>query len=192
MKTVVVVGTSPIQVALSWALSRLSYDVIISGKDYKDSMSARNMIRSAGGKAEIVQPVFNMLSSLYPKVVVSSDLIMTAHCMRASIACADMGGNVTDTATLAVDVCKIGKAPVFGDLGMVPNWSERLRTVNADHHWTKMQKALGFPAAAAVASLAEGHLPRKRGLRSYSDIPSESYSEHLKKIESGRPLWRGL
>lgn len=191
MKTIVVIGTGVLERVISYGLNKLGYEVIISGESQRDASAAKCAIEAAGGTIlQAVQGCHAILPSLYPQAVVSSNMGMTAHCMRLGIPCADLSGNPTFTATLIVDAKKVAQAPVFVNLGLVPNWNERIENTRACHYWSKFQKALGFPAAAAVGSMAAGHLPRRRGARTYADIPVESYIDNLKLIE--RPIWKGI
>lgn len=180
------------QTAMAYGLSRVGFDVVVADIEVDTRERVASKLRSLGTK------LYDHTTSLYEaswimsRLVISDKLYHAHFCHNRKIRFAEFCGNVTHSQEIVADALQ-GKFPatVFRNLGIVPDWADRMKRIEADAHWTKIQKVLGFPAAAAAACFAYGHFNQSKNLVSYEDIASSSYKNYLDIIEGRKSVWRG-
>lgn len=191
MKMVIISGTGEIQTAIAYGMSRLGFNVVITDVEVDVRKKTVSKVRSLGGKIHSHATSLYDVSWSLALLVVSNKLFHSNFCRSKNIRFAEMGGNIRNSQKIANDALENKFPTVFRNLGLVPDWAERMKRVEGDMHWTKLQKVLGFPAAAAATCFALGHFDQNKSLVSYGDITPLSYQRNLKIIEGHEPVWRG-
>lgn len=193
MKTIVISGTGELETAVAYGLGRLSFNVVIADLNAKDRTNLIKHVAAAGVK------ISGQANSVYDSswensiLVISSKLYHANFCYNKRVKLADLYGDPTyeidQGSNNSLNRCV--SSAIFKNLGLAPNWAHRMRTMEADHCWTKIQKVLGFSAAAAAACFALGHYNQSKKVVSFQDVAPLAYQRNLDIIEGRKTTWRG-
>lgn len=193
-KTVILNEIDHIHTAIAFGLSKLGYKVIVCNADEIKRKNMINHVLAAGGRIAADADFIDSSHWALARLVISKMLHQAGNSSEKKVRYANTCGDIMITTILTEEYKKNKyKNHAFVNLIMPPDWSVRIREAKADHHWSKVQKALGFTAAAAAASFASGRYDQYKDLNliSYENLHPKSFKDNLDIINSKVLAWRG-
>lgn len=194
MKIAIVAGTGEIQQAIIYGLCRLGFNVVVTDIEVDARERVAKKMVSLGTKIHDHAMSIYEASWIMAQIIISDKFYHASFLHSKKVRFAEICGDVQKSQNISDDAqAKRFQEAVFKNLGMVPDWADRMKKTEADQNWTKIQKVLGFSAAAAAGCFAHGHFDQTKEVVSYQDIAPLSFNRNLDIIEGRRKsVWRGV